>query len=62
MFTTIMEGIPMEKLKQNPPKGPMLPHKDSLGPKKILEVMAWLASKNATITAVVEKENVKKKK
>lgn len=46
IFKTIMEGIQYEETKQRPSKGPMPSHKNSLGSKKTLEVMAWLASKN----------------
>lgn len=51
MFEVIMEGINAEQIKQNPPKGIMTPHKNSLGAKKVLETMAWLASKNPNIVA-----------
>lgn len=49
IFNLIMNGISAENLKQNPPKGPMPAHKDSLGAKKVLEVMAYIASKNPTL-------------
>lgn len=49
IFNVIMNGVSAENLKQNPPKGPMPAHKDSLGAKKVLEVMAYIASKNKTL-------------
>ncbi len=49
VYNLIMEGISAEQLKQNPPKGPMPAHKNSLGSKKVLEVMAYLASKNDSL-------------
>ncbi len=49
IYELIMNGISTENLKQNPPKGPMPAHKDSLGAKKVLEVMAYVASKNSSL-------------
>ncbi len=49
VFALVMEGIPADKLLQNPPKGPMPAHKNSLGQKKILEVLAYLASINPNL-------------
>lgn len=46
VYTLVMEGVTMEAVKQNPPKGPMPAHKNSLGAKKVLEVLAYLAQKN----------------
>ena len=44
VFDVIMEGR-MENLKQNPPKGPMPAHKQSLGAKKVWQVISYLNSK-----------------
>lgn len=49
IFTTVMEGVPVERTLQKPSKGPMPPNKDSLGARKVLEVMAFLASKNPSL-------------
>ena len=49
MYDVIMDGVTMDKAKQNPMKGPMPPHKNSLGSKKVLEVLAWMASKNPSL-------------
>ncbi|RME90653.1 MAG: cytochrome C [Candidatus Hydrogenedentota bacterium] len=49
IFHVIMEGVPADKALQKPPKGPMPPHKASLGAKKVLQVMAWLADKNPSL-------------
>lgn len=46
VFQVVMEGITQDNLKQSPPKGPMPAHKNSLGPKKALEVMAHMAKLN----------------
>lgn len=51
VFAVVMEGIPVEKAKQVPVKGAMPAHKNSLGPAKILEVLAYVASKNASLKA-----------
>ncbi len=51
VYNVVMNGISAEQVKQKPPKGPMLPHKDSLGSQKILEVVAYLASKNKSLKA-----------
>lgn len=50
LFQTIMEGIPADRVKQKPSKGPMPGNRDSLGARKVLEVLAFLASKNGSIT------------
>ena len=51
LYTVIMEGVTAENAKQKPYKGPMLAHKASLGAKKVLEVMAWLAEINPSFKA-----------
>lgn len=51
IYEVVMEGVPMEKTLQKPPKGIMPAHKVSLGSKKVLEVMAYIASKNPTFRA-----------
>lgn len=51
VFAVIMDGIPAEKLRQKPPKGVMPDNKNNLGAKKVLEVMAFLASKNQSLKA-----------
>lgn len=51
VFSQIMDGITLEQVKQKPPKGPMPGHKNSLGAKKVLEVMAYLAEKNKSLKA-----------
>ncbi len=51
LFAVVMNGVPQEKLLQNPPKGPMPAHKNSLGSGKVLEVLAYIASKNPTLKA-----------
>ncbi|MCE9596745.1 MAG: c-type cytochrome [Spirochaetia bacterium] len=49
VYQVILEGVPIEKALQNPARGAMPAHKTSLGSKKILEVMAYVASKNPTL-------------
>ncbi|MCB1173784.1 MAG: c-type cytochrome [Leptospiraceae bacterium] len=49
LFNVIMEGVSMEQVKQNPPKGPMPPHKASLGAEKVWQVIAYLQNKNKNI-------------
>lgn len=49
LFSIIMEGIPNENTRQKPSKGPMPGSKGNLGAKKVLEVLAFLASKNGTL-------------
>ncbi|MDH5655849.1 MAG: c-type cytochrome [Spirochaetia bacterium] len=44
VFNVIMDGR-MENLKQNPPKGPMPAHKQSLGAKKVWQVISYLDAK-----------------
>ena len=44
VFNVVMEGR-MANLKQNPPKGPMPSHKQSLGAKKVWQVIAYMSSK-----------------
>ncbi len=52
LYALIMNGLlTPDSWKQNPPKGPMPAHKDILGPQKVLEVMAYLASLNPTMRA-----------
>ena len=51
LYAIVMNGVPQDKLKQNPPKGPMPAHKNSLGSAKVLEVLAYVASKNPTLKA-----------
>ena len=48
VFDVIMEGR-SENLKQNPPKGPMPAHKQSLGAKKTWQVISYLNSKYKNI-------------
>lgn len=49
LFKLVMEGVSAEAVRQKPSKGIMPPHKDSLGPRKVLEVLAYLASKNPSL-------------
>ena len=49
VFDVIMNGVDVSKAKLG--KGPMPPHKNSLGAKKVLEVMAYIASKNPSLKA-----------
>lgn len=51
IFAVVMEGVTVDKAKQNPPKGAMPAHKNSLGPSKVLEVLAYIASKNTSLKA-----------
>ncbi|MCG6193611.1 c-type cytochrome [Leptospira sp. FAT2] len=49
VYETIMKGIAADKTKLG--RGPMPPHENSLGSEKVYQVMAWLASQNASIKA-----------
>ena len=49
VFAVVMEGITLDKAKQVPPKGAMPAHKNSLGASKVLEVLAYVASKNTSL-------------
>lgn len=49
VYDVIMDGVSPPKTKLN--KGPMPAHKIQLGSRKVLEVMAYLASKNPSMTA-----------
>ncbi len=49
LFHVVMEGIAADKTKQKPTKGPMPPNKDSLGARKVLEVLAYLAAQNKSV-------------
>lgn len=49
MFNIVMNGIDIEHVKQNPPMGIMPAHSGSLGSKKTLQVMAYLATLNKSI-------------
>lgn len=51
LYELIMNGVGPENLKQNPPKGPMPAHKQSVGSKGVLEVLAYIASKNPSLKA-----------
>ena len=51
IFDLVMDGIPADKIKQKPAMGPMPAHKQSMGAKKVLEIMAWLADKNSQMKA-----------
>ena len=44
IYALVMEGIPAEKTKTG--RGPMPPHKASLGSERVYQVLAWLASIN----------------
>lgn len=44
IFDILMNGISIENMKMNPPRGKMPGYRDILGPRKVLEVMAWLSS------------------
>ncbi|MBE7437767.1 MAG: c-type cytochrome [Spirochaetales bacterium] len=48
IYAVIMEGV-VADFKQVPPKGPMPAHKTSLGGTKVLQIMAFLASKNSAM-------------
>jgi len=49
IYAVIMDGITQD-FKQVPPKGPMPAHKTSLGGTKVLQIMAFLASKNSAMS------------
>jgi len=49
VFAVVMEGVTVEKARQVPAKGAMPAHKNSLGPAKVLEVLAYVASKNGSL-------------
>ena len=49
MYDVIMNGVTIDKAKQQPVLGPMPAHKNSVGSKKVLELLAWLASKNDSL-------------
>jgi len=49
VYDLISKGIGADQMKQNPPKGPMPQFKNTLGERRILEVMAWLADKNSSL-------------
>lgn len=51
IFDVIMNGVAADKLIQNPPKGSMPAHKQSVGAKGVLEIMAFIASKNTSLKA-----------
>lgn len=53
VFDVVMNGVDGVRmpLLQTPPKGPMPAHKASLGAKKVLQVMAFIASKNSSLKA-----------
>lgn len=51
LFNVVMNGVDADHLKQNPPKGPMPAHKTSLGAKGVLQVLAFVASKNPSLKA-----------
>lgn len=44
LYKLVMEGVPVEKTKTG--KGPMPPHKASLGSERVYQVLAWVASIN----------------
>jgi len=43
IYNTVMNGIPIEHIKMNPPRGKMPGYKNILGSYRVLELMAWLA-------------------
>jgi len=43
LYNVISNGIRLEHMKMNPPRGKMPAYKNILGSRRILEVMAWLA-------------------
>jgi cytochrome c oxidase cbb3-type subunit 3 len=49
LYTLVMEGITIKQVKQNPPKGPMPPHKASVGSTGVLQILAYLAKINKSI-------------
>ncbi|UPY77770.1 c-type cytochrome [Leptospira weilii] len=50
VYINIMKGIANDKIKLG--RGPMPPHENSLGSEKVYQVMAWIASQNASLKAV----------
>ncbi|MDH4263283.1 MAG: c-type cytochrome [Spirochaetia bacterium] len=48
-YNIIMNGIRLENMKMNPPRGKMPPYKNILGSHKILEIMAWLADQKSKL-------------
>jgi cytochrome c oxidase cbb3-type subunit 3 len=51
IYDVIMNGVEADKLMLNPPKGPMPAHKQSVGAKGVLEILAFIASKNTSLKA-----------
>lgn len=51
VYRVILEGVTVEKALQNPVRGAMPAHKTSLGSKKIMEVMAYIASRSPSLRA-----------
>jgi len=51
LFDVVMNGVSGDKIMQNPPKGAMPAHKQSVGAKGVLEVLAFIASKNTSLKA-----------
>jgi len=49
VFKVIMGGVAADQILQDPPKGTMPAHKESVGAKGVLEVMAFLANKNKSL-------------
>lgn len=49
VFNVVMNGVDMEHVKQNPPKGPMPAHKGSLGAEGVWQVISFLETKNTSI-------------
>lgn len=49
VFQVVMEGVDSEHLLQNPPKGTMPAHNKSVGTKGVLEILAYIASKNTSL-------------
>ncbi|MBW7858947.1 MAG: c-type cytochrome [Leptonema sp. (in: Bacteria)] len=51
IFHIVMEGVDTEHLLQNPPNGTMPAHNKSIGTKGVLEILAFIASKNTSLKA-----------
>ncbi len=49
VFDVVMNGVDADNLLQDPPKGPMPAHNQSVGAKRVLEVLAYIASKNPSL-------------
>jgi cytochrome c oxidase cbb3-type subunit 3 len=49
VFDVVMNGVDGDKILQKPPKGPMPAHKQSVGAKGVLEILAFIASKNSSL-------------